>query len=157
MAKEASELAGEGRRARRMQLWWHRRPRGEQNDPKLSLAGYFGPGLTQKSDTPQIPPSRPPDGAAGIDADDDLADGIEHKPSDYRYTGSGLTKAPVAWAMAWASALWPTGDCTPCLAIRSRGGGFVIHPEGGDLGAYAGEAVRRPLEGPQLGVAVGAP
>ena len=67
-----------------------------------------------------------------------------------------MTKAPVAWAMARASALWPTGNCTLCLAIRS----WVValsSTERADLGAYAGEAVRRPLEGPQLGVAVGAP
>jgi hypothetical protein len=78
MAKEASELASEGRRTRRMQLSWHRGPRGEQMTPSRPRLGISGPAWL-KSQPPQIPPSRPPDGAAGIDADDDLADGIEHK------------------------------------------------------------------------------
>jgi hypothetical protein len=44
--------------------------------------------------------------------------GSSTNPVDCRYRGSGLAKAPVLAATASASALWPTGNCRPCLAIR---------------------------------------
>jgi hypothetical protein len=44
--------------------------------------------------------------------------GSSTNPVDCRYHGSGLTKAPVLAATATARALWLTGNCRPCLAIR---------------------------------------
>ncbi len=45
--------------------------------------------------------------------------GSSTNPVDCRYSGSSLTNAPVAAATARASALCPTGNCRPCLAIRA--------------------------------------
>jgi hypothetical protein len=45
--------------------------------------------------------------------------GSSTKPVDCRNSGSWLTNAPVSAAIARASALWPTGNCRPCLAIRA--------------------------------------
>jgi hypothetical protein len=58
----------------------------------------------------------PADGAAGVHADDDPAAGFEHEPGRLQVPRVGLTKAPVL--AATAPALWPTGNCRPCLAIR---------------------------------------
>jgi hypothetical protein len=62
--------------------------------------------------------------------------GSSTKPVDCRYTGSGLTKAPVSAAMASAS---------------------VVDREGGDLDVRVCQRLAGSFEGTQLSVAVRAP
>lgn len=66
-----------------------------------------------------------------------------------------MTKAAVAWGDGVGIGAVADRELHAVLGDQVLGGGFVVRREGGDRGAYAGEAVRRPLEGPQLGVAVG--
>ena len=45
--------------------------------------------------------------------------GSSTNPVDCRNSGSSLTNAPVVYAIAEASAPYPTGNRKPCLAISS--------------------------------------
>ena len=83
--------------------------------------------------------------------------GSSTKPVDCRYRGPGLMKAPVmprdgvgVGAMTDREPQAMPGDQVLC-------GGLVVHRQGDDRDIRVGEAVQRPLERAELGVAVGAP
>src|SRR5271169_5886050 len=86
-----------------------------------------------------------------------LPAGSSTKPVDCRYTGSGLTKAPVREATA--GRVGAVADREGQLVPGDQGGGglLVIDRKGDDADARVRQRLTGPLEGPQLRVAVGAP
>jgi hypothetical protein len=114
--------------------------------------------FAQVADQPDdVPGDEPSDGAAGIHADHHLAARVKHEAGGLEIHRSSLTKAPVEAAMARASALWPTGNRSPCLAIRP---GVFVSPSADSAATDTSMPARRSSERRKAcrwGVAVRAP
>ena len=97
------------------------------------------------------------DRAAGIHADHHPAVWVKHEPGRLEVHRVVVDEGTGVAAIAWASALWPTGNRSPRLAIRS----WVVASSSTDSAAtwtpISARSVQRALECAELGVAVRAP
>src|SRR6266851_7528673 len=99
----------------------------------------------------------PADGAAGVHADDDPAAGVEHETGGLQVGRVGVGEC--AGRVRDGGGVGAVTDREPQAVPgdQVQCGGLVVYRQGGDGDVRVGEAVQRPLERAELGVAVGAP
>jgi hypothetical protein len=100
---------------------------------------------------------KPPDGAAGVHADDDVTRGVEHEASGLQVHRVRVDERACERGDGCCVGAIADGEGQRVLLDQGDGGLLVVDREGGDADAAVGQRLAGALEGAQLRVAVRAP